>query len=188
MKGLAETGVQRPQRLVEQQDPRLQYQGPGQSDALLLPSGKLVGTPTLQATELDQGQRPCDPRRHLIGRNLLEPQPEGHVAFHGEVGEKRVTLEDGVDRPVFRRQVSDLLAVDPHRTPVRPFEAPDYAQRCGLATSRRPEEGEELAGRYVEVDAPDYGHVVEPLLEVGEDHVARGDRHRRSVSARAVTN
>ena len=57
---LAQLGVQGAERLVEQQHPRAQYQGPGQRDALLLAAGQLCRAPLREVAHPDQLQRLAD--------------------------------------------------------------------------------------------------------------------------------
>ena len=54
---LAQLAVERAERLVEQQQPRLEHGGAGQRDALLLAAGELVGQALGHAGELDHVQR-----------------------------------------------------------------------------------------------------------------------------------
>ena len=69
--------------------------------------------------------------------------------------EERIVLEDGVDRPPIGRHALDRLAEDLDMAGRRLLEAGDQAQAGRLARARRPEHGEELARRDVEVDAVD---------------------------------
>ena len=67
--GDADLGVERRQRLVEQQDLRLDGEGAGQRHALLLAAGELVGIAPAQRRQLDQAEHLLDPRaRSASGR------------------------------------------------------------------------------------------------------------------------
>ena len=57
---LAQLGIEIGQRLVEQQDRRLDHQRARERDALLLAAGELVGIAALEPGEIDQRQRLLD--------------------------------------------------------------------------------------------------------------------------------
>ncbi|MNQ79287.1 hypothetical protein D3C85_942290 [compost metagenome] len=57
----ADAGVQSAERLVQQQQARLDGQGAGQGDALTLAAGKLAGIAGAEALQLDQAQQVVDP-------------------------------------------------------------------------------------------------------------------------------
>ena len=76
----AHLGVQRGQRLVEQQHLRLDRQRPGQRDALLLAAGELVRVAVRPASrEPDQLEQLAGPAGAARRRRPAQPQPEGDV-------------------------------------------------------------------------------------------------------------
>ncbi len=57
LEGAAQLGIERTQRLVEQQDGRTKDERPGERDALLLAARELVRAPFLVSGQLDELQR-----------------------------------------------------------------------------------------------------------------------------------
>ncbi len=166
---LAEAGVERSERLVEQQHARAQDEGARERDALLLAARELARLALLVARELHQRERLGDRLGALALRDLLVLEPEGDVVGHVEVREERVALEHGVDVAAVRRRLRDVLAVEQDAPAGRPLEARDHAQRRRLAAAGGPDHGEELARRHVHVDAVDRDDVgaerLDELLE-----------------------
>ena len=60
---LADLGVQRAERLIEQEHPRLDGERAGERDALLLPAGELGGKTRPEISEPDDIEQVVDPRR-----------------------------------------------------------------------------------------------------------------------------
>src|SRR6201999_1409374 len=83
------------------------------------------------------------------------PQAERDVVEHIQEREQRVTLEYGLHVALVWRHTGHVHAVqqDPPRR--RLLEARDQPQRGGLAASRRPKQGEELAAGHGQVDVVD---------------------------------
>jgi hypothetical protein len=144
LQGLAQLGIQRPERFVEQQHARPQHQSAGQRNTLLLTAGELVCLASFVAGETNQLQRLTDAPFGLGLRALLKPQAEADVVGNAEMWEEGVALEHGVDRPGLRRHRTHVDAVDAHLTSVGRLEAADEPQRGGLAASTRAQQGEEL--------------------------------------------
>ena len=97
---------------------------------------------------------------------LAKRSPKPTLSRHREVREQGIALEDGVDGALLGRDRRDVLPVDQHPAAGRPLEATDHPQRRRLAAPRGTEQGEELAGLDVEVDAVDRQLVVEALLQL----------------------
>src|SRR4029077_4808522 len=93
-----------PERLVEEQPPRLADQGPGERDALLLAARELPRLPAAEPREPDQVEHLLDPGPELRTGRALAAKPEGDVLEDREMREERVALEDGVHVPLVRRQ------------------------------------------------------------------------------------
>ena len=100
---LAHLGVERAERLVEQQHPRLDRERAGQRDALALAAGELAGIAVLPGpSSWTRSSRSVDAAADLALRpGALAPRPhpqaEGDVVEHGHVAEQRVVLEDEAD-------------------------------------------------------------------------------------------
>ena len=104
----SELEVERPERLVEQQDRRLADERPGERDALLLAARELVRGSSVEAGEVDELERGADTPPGIAVRDLAPAQAEGHVVEDREMREERVALEDHVDRPALGRIHRDV--------------------------------------------------------------------------------
>jgi hypothetical protein len=152
---LAELRVQGAQGFVEQQHPRVEHQGPGQRDSLLLASRQLRGPPASELADAGELEGLADPTVDLLLVDVLVAQAEGDVLPHRHEREQGVVLEDGVHRPQVRR-VGAMSAPSSRIWPgVGPLEPGDHPQRRGLAAARGAQQRAELAGGQVEVDAVD---------------------------------
>ena len=134
---LADLGVQRAERLVEQQYRRAQDQGSGQGDALLLAARELLGPAAGQRPQLDEIERLLHAAADIALGHLLAAQAEGHVVEHVQVREQRVVLEHRVDVAPVRGYLSDVVAVEQDLAGRRPHEPRDHPQRGRLAAARR---------------------------------------------------
>jgi hypothetical protein len=83
------------ERLVEQEDCRLEHEGAGQGDPLPLASGDLARHPLAEdlGPKPHHLERPPHPLRDLGLGRLALLQAEGDVALDGEMGKERVILE-----------------------------------------------------------------------------------------------
>ncbi len=158
---LAQLGVEVGQRLVEQQQRRLDDERPGQREALLLAAGELGGLTLGVRGELHRLQHPVHalPISFLPGRSaaLAHLQREGDVVEDRHVRPDGVGLEHHAEAALVGRDVDRAdavtLAENSGRSPtvMRPesglLQAGDRAQRRGLAAAGRAEQGEHLALR-----------------------------------------
>ena len=153
---LAHLGVERAERLVQQQHLGFDRQRARQRDALPLAAGELVRVAVGQPVELHQLEQLEHLAPDLLGgrplRAPLHPQPEGDVLEHGHVPEQRVVLEHEADLPLAHVAVGGILAVEQHGAAVGHLEPGDHAQQRGLAAPGRPEQGDQLAGREGQAD------------------------------------
>ena len=146
------TGVERGERLVEQQQLRRDGQRAGQGDPLRLPAGQV---PRL-APGVPGQPDPVQPPRRLLP--CLPPgypvpaRPERDVVQRGQVREEQVLLEHHTDRPVLRRrpqwtvrpvQFPPAQPQVPGRQRPQPGQRP---QRRGLARAVRAEQRDHLPG------------------------------------------
>jgi hypothetical protein len=145
LEGLAELRVEGAERLVEQQDRRVQDQGASEGDPLLLTAGELVRTPLLEAGQAHQLEGVTHALDLILFRDVVVLQAERDVLLDREMREERVVLEDGVDVPLVRRCGGHVPAVEQDLALGRPLEARDHPQGGRLAATRRPEQREELA-------------------------------------------
>ncbi len=166
---LTHFGVERAERLVEQQDFRLDGKGAGQGDALSLAAGKLMRIARGVGVELDELQKLIHfladegARRALAAR--ADFQTEGDVVEDGHVTEERIVLEDESDFSIADAAPCDVLVVKKDRSAVRVglFKSGDNAQERRLSGAGRAEKGHKLAG----VD--------------GQAHVVQGDERSETL-------
>ena len=133
-------GVERRERLVEQQHVGLAGEGASQRHALALAPGDPARALSRQVVD-------AQPPQHLVG---LVRASKGDVVPHRHVREQRVVLEDHADGALLRRKIDSLSPVEPrplaHQDPagIGPVQAGDAAQHRGLAAARRADERQRL--------------------------------------------
>ena len=167
---LAHLGVERAERLVEQQDARLDRERAGQRDALALAAGQLARVAAGQPVELHQIQQFLDPRADrglvLADRARLHPQAERDVLEHRHVAEQRVMLKHEADMALAGAVRQRVLAVERNLAGVGPVQPGDDPQQRGLARARRPEQRQQLAIGDLEVDIVERGKRAEFLHDI----------------------
>jgi hypothetical protein len=94
-------GVERSERLVEQQDARVAGERPGERDALALAARQLARVALAEAGQLDQLEQLLDAAVDLVafdGRGrAASREPEGDVLRDGHVAEQGIMLEHEAD-------------------------------------------------------------------------------------------
>src|SRR5207248_63774 len=148
-------GVQRRQRLVEQQDLRLDGERAGECHALLLTARKLRGIAPAELGQLDKPQHFFDPPADLSGRFLRYFQAEAYVLGNSHVGEQGVGLEDHADVALVGPEIGYVAFLNANLARRGHFETGDHAQCRGLAAAAGSEEGNKLAPADREVEIPD---------------------------------
>ena len=144
--------VERRQRLVEQQDARLEDECAGESDPLLLATGQLARHPFAEALEVRQRQQAVDLAADDVLAGAAHPQGEADVLAHRHGRKEGIALEDHAEIALLRRQSSDVPVAKPDTTCRRRNEARDHHQDRRLAGARRAKERQERAGGDVERD------------------------------------
>src|ERR1022692_214970 len=128
---LADFGIERTERLVQQQNTRLDGQGASQGYALALASGELRRVTLREILELDQFQQILDlGADFLFGWPVLagpDSEAEGDVLKNGHVAEQRVVLEDESDLALADGAVADVLAVKSDGSRIGKLQAGDNA-------------------------------------------------------------
>ena len=171
----AHLGVERRQRLVEQQHPRPDREGPRERDALLHAARELVRVAAAGMAEADEVEQLAHPVAAVALPLTAHPQPELDVLPGGHVREQAVGLEDHADVPPVRRRPRQVDAVDDDRAGGRLVEPCDEPQRRRLAAAGRAEQRDELALLELEVDAVERGHGAEDAAQAPQLEEA----HRR---------
>ena len=168
------------QRLVEQEDAGLAYDGTADGDALALSTGKLLGQALEERRQVQDLGRALHPRVNVDRVGLRQLQAEGHVVVDRHVRVERVALKHHGDAARRWGKARDVAAADRQAAARNVFEARHHAQQRGLAAARWPDEDAELAVRNVEVDGIDDLNAAEALVHVLEPDVG----HNRVPSSR----
>src|SRR5471032_280071 len=137
--------VQCTQRLVHQDQLRLEHQCTRQSHTLLLAAGQLRRVAMGEGVQLHHAQYPFDPLADLALVQTAHRQRKAQVFRHGHVREQGVILEHHADIPLVRRNVVDRAAAQLNFTRRRGFETREHHQAGGLARAGRTEQGKEFA-------------------------------------------
>ena len=153
-------------------------------DPLPLTAGKLVRKPLEQRFELEDLGRTPHPAGDLVPRDAGQPQRESHVPLDAHMRVERVILEDHRDVAVLRRIEIDQLVANADFAGGDVLEAGDHPQQRGLAASRRPDQGDEFAILYDDVDAVQNLDVTERLAQLLDDNTGHKDipRHQTGLS------
>jgi hypothetical protein len=153
---LAELGIERAHRLVQQQDVGDGCERPRHRDALALPSRETLRVTDAGRREVDQLEQLCD--AVLAGDPAGwsgELQPVTDVLRDAHVREQCVVLEDDADVTLLGRDSSDIVAGRAQRPFVRGAQPRDQAERRRLPTALGPNEREELPFLHLETDVVD---------------------------------
>ena len=176
---VAQRGVERGQRLVEQQNARPDRNRARQRHALALAAGELVDAAVLQPGDVGQHDQFGDARRTLFVRHAADLQAIADIVRYAHVGEKRVGLEHHADIAPFDRHRRHVLAVEQHLAAgIGQFEAGDDAQHRGFAAAGGAEQHQRLAAGDVERCG------FERARSVGKRLAAGLDTHRDAMSRR----
>ncbi len=159
----AELLVQRPEGLVHEKHRRLEDEGAGQGDPLLLAARELARIATAETLEPYQRERPRDALADPSREELPHPEGKSEVLGHRHVREERVVLEDHPHISLERRIEGDRSALDQDVALGGDGESGDARERRRLAGAGRPEQREELARPDRQGDAVDGPHCAEGL-------------------------
>ncbi len=164
--------VERGDRLVEHQHPRLERERAGDADALALAAGELVRVPVaVLGVEPDELEQLGDARLALL---VVLPQPVHLQRLADDVVDRHLRVQRGVGvleddlqlaphRPHLRdRQPGELAPLEPHRAGGRLVQLEDGPAGGRLAAAGLPHHAEGLPGVDVEAHA---GH----RLDVTDD-------------------
>jgi hypothetical protein len=120
------------ERLVEQQDLRLEAERPGEGDTLLLTAGELVDHPVSKRLKLDHFQEVIDPLGNFVLRPLIDLQSVADVFRHRHMGKEGIILEADPRVPQIGRKIVDPLAVEDDIARTDIGEAADQPQERRL--------------------------------------------------------
>ena len=152
---VAQLGVEVGQWLVEEEQPRLGDQRPGECRALLLASGKLAWIALGEIGELDQFEGRGDATPHFRFADPLHPKAEGDIVGNGHVGEERVALEDHRRLACVRWAILDFDAVEPDDSLVRLGQPRYDPEQRRLPATRRAQQRQQVALGDAQADSID---------------------------------
>ena len=180
----ADLRVERAERLVEQQDARLDGERAGERHALPLAAGELTGKALLQAGELHEVEEVqhalADFRLGRAAAAGPHRQAEGDVVEHRHVAEQRVMLEYEADIALTQVEAERILLAEENASGGRLVEAGEDAQQRGLAGAGRAEQREKLARRHAQRNVVQRGRVAKSLHDVLDGDVdRRAERYGR---------
>jgi hypothetical protein len=168
---LAHLGVERAERLVEQQHARLDRQRAGQRDALALAAGQLRREAVGQPVELHQVEQACTFSRDL---GLLRRALTRAASCAGRrrrcrtrhVAEQRVVLEHEADLALAHMGAGGVFAVEQHLPGIGLLQPGDDAQQRGLAAAGRAEQRDQFAGGKSRETSSSADEAAEALVDV----------------------
>ena len=137
-------GIERTQRLIEQQQAGRQGQGARQCNPLLLATRELGRVLRAGIRHANQLEKLVHAGIDLHARHAAADQPVTYVGRHRQVGKQRVGLEHDAEVALRRRQVGYFpisLEDAPRGLNVQPG---DGTQQGGLAAAGRPQKTDEL--------------------------------------------
>ena len=91
--------IQRAGRFIGQNDFRTVHQSTGNTDPLLLPTGKLRRAMTAALRQPEPSQQIRCPLAALCGRHGGIQRRDRHILAGGQIGHQMITLEDKADMP-----------------------------------------------------------------------------------------
>ena len=134
---LAHFGIERAERLVEQENTRLNRERTRKRDTLPLPAREVGRVSPGEPAQLHKIQQLFDAPADL---RFIQPmsagsraQAEGDVLEYSHMPEQRIMLEDKADMALADGTGECILPVKSHLAVVRPFEPRDDAQQGRLA-------------------------------------------------------
>ena len=134
--------VERTGRLVGEQQPALADDGAGDGDALLLPTGEVVGVAVEMMAEAERVQRLDRRLPRLAGAAAVELERQHHVLDGGQRRHEVEPLEHVADvapaqrRQILGGQVAEVPAVDAHLAGARRFEAAGEVEQASTCRNR----------------------------------------------------
>ena len=173
----AQLGVEVGERLVHEQHVRLDDDGAGERDALLLAAGEALGQAVGVLGDLDRLEDFIDAAPDLVLGQMAVFEAEGDVLAHGHVRKDGIVLEDHADVALVGRDVVDDPSVEGDGAALDGVEAGDHAQQRGLAAAGGAEQREELALAHVEAEAGD-----DDIFAILLDDVFKVDGYAHGVS------
>ena len=109
---LTDVGIERTERLIQQQHAGLDRKRAGQSHPLPLTAGQLSRQPVGELGQVHQLEKLVHSSGDLLARPFPDLQTEADIAGHGEVPESGVVLEHETDVAFLGRQSGGVDSLD----------------------------------------------------------------------------
>src|SRR5690606_2476871 len=169
--------IERPEGLIQQNQPRLHYQCPRNADALAHAAGKLAGIRPAEIPKTHKAKRELHPPL-LLG--AIDPRPletEGDVVLDSQPGEAGVFLKD--DANSVRHLAIDRLSLKLDRSGARLCKPCEDVEKGGFPATRRTNDAEKLTFPQIEGNRPqrmDLATLATPGINARDILEARMDR------------
>src|SRR3990170_6266661 len=161
--------VQRPKRLVHQDDVGLVDERAGEGGAVAHPAGQLVGIVVLEAAQPDALDESLRAGPALSRADAPELEGDLDVLEQGPPGQQVVVLGDVPD---IRVHVEHRRAFVHHRAVRRAHQARDHVEQRGLPAARGTDEADETAGLDRQVHAVQgQESAAAPAFAPGHEHL-----------------
>jgi hypothetical protein len=158
---VAKTLVERAERLVHQQHLRLDGDGAGGRNALLLATGERLRVAVGEPVEVDEREHLVDPVVDRVIRDALPVEAERDVLSDGHVRKQRVILKHHSRVALVGRHARHVLAGQRDGSAGGRFEPGEHPKRRRLARARGTQQREQLAVFHLERYLVDGGDVSE---------------------------
>ncbi|MNT15673.1 hypothetical protein D3C72_1507410 [compost metagenome] len=129
---VAQFFIERPHRLVEEQQFRAFCQASCQRHALTLAAGKLMRLTFRKLLHVHQAQHFRHARGDFRFRQLVLLEAKGNVLLHRHVGKQRVGLEHHIDRAFIRWNAGEVDTIQHNLSGRRLFKSGQHAQQRGF--------------------------------------------------------
>ena len=137
--------VERRQRFVHQQNPRLKHNGAGDCDTLFLSAGKLVNAPVPKPTKLHSFKRLFDTFFQFAFGCFPQTQWVADISRHGHMWKQRIALKRHANFAQMRRRADDFAVAELEAAAIWPGKSSEHHQKGGFSRSRRAEKGQKFA-------------------------------------------
>ena len=150
---LAELGVKRGERLIEQQHFGFQHQRTRQRYPLPFAARDLMREARFLAAQVNEIESLGHPFRDGSFAGLPAPlEAKGYIARDRQMRKERVVLKDGAYIAPVSGQTFQGAAVEQYLAAGGLLKAGNQAKRGGFAAARRPNQGKKLAPAYAKRD------------------------------------
>src|SRR5262245_31210 len=171
---LARKGVERAERLIEQEDLRIVGKRAGDRHALFHAARQLARKTVLKALQPDRADKPLDGLVAPLARRSAHLEAVADILRDRQPRKQRILLEDDAAIDTW---TGHRLAIDLDDPAVRTDKAAENVEERALAAAGRSDNGDELTFRNVDVHVGESCHIAVPrpvafiqMLDTYADH------------------